>query len=176
MKIKVTEYTDNIIKAFNYEVELDLKSDNFLEEFKIRRAESLKKYLKITEGVKEYFKKRKEVVSMEESLRKMEEDNGGGLTDEQLAGGCYVTFPEGYDYVKEDAYMEVIKKAKDKEKAIKDLIDKIDDIECERLVKMTYEQWDEFQRQYPNGDRNRSELYGQIVDIIVARGMAEAGM
>lgn len=116
------------------------------------------------------------MISMEDSLRKMEEDNGGGLTDEQLAGGCYVTFPEDYDYVKEDAYLEVIKKAKDKEKAIKDMINEIDDEECERLVKMTYKQWDEFQRQYPNGDRKRSELYSQIVEIIVARDMAEAGM
>lgn len=50
MKIKVIEYTDNIIKAYNYEVELDLESDNFLEEFFKKREEALKKYLKITEG------------------------------------------------------------------------------------------------------------------------------
>ncbi|MBA7539532.1 hypothetical protein ES705_31811 [subsurface metagenome] len=73
MKIKMTEYTDNIIKAFSYEVELDLKSPDFLEEFAIKRTEALEKYLKITEGVKEYFKKRKEVVSTEESLKQIED-------------------------------------------------------------------------------------------------------
>lgn len=139
-------------------------------------------------------KKRKRKEKKEESLLlnytfNKDGDNGGDPTsyvtfpedyddnkEEALAGGCYVTFPEGYDYGKEAAYMEMIKKAKDKEKAIKALINEIDDEECEKLIKMTYKQWDEFQRQYPNGDRKSSELYSQIVDIIVARGMAEAGM
>lgn len=105
-----------------------------------------------------------------------EEDNNGGPDEEAMAGGWYAKFPKGYNYVKEDKYFSSIERSKDKIKAIKDLIDKIDNEECERLVKMTYKQWDEFKRQYPNGGRERSELYGQIVDIIVAKEMAEAGM
>lgn len=180
-----TEKWENITEEYGAELKMRFPGLNLKEEFwdirdwlidhadkpKKNFRSLINKWLKNSEG-----SPKEEVVSMEESLKQMEEDNGGGLIDEQLAGGCYVTFPEDYDYVKENAYLEVIKKAKDKEKAIKALINKIDDIECERLIKMTYKQWDEFQRQYPNGDGNRSELYSQIVDIIVARDMAEAGM
>lgn len=105
-----------------------------------------------------------------------DEDNGAGPTDEQLAGGWYVRFPDDYDYEKENRYFEYIEKSEDKVKAIKALIDKIDDEECERLIKMAYKEWEEFQKQYPNGDRKRSELHSQIVDIIMARDMAEVGM